>query len=377
MSSRLRVVALDSARAMGGAEVALLTAARAFAAHALDVTVMGPGGGALEAATLRHAIPFEALALDRVRATAPFASRRVLADLGARLDVARPDVLLVNGVRSLKACLALGARPAPVVAFVHDVLDPGVASRTMRFFRFFRDRVALYLVPAAAARESLVAHDIPPERVRVVPPAVPDLAPLARDTRADVLRAIGVDPAWRAIGFVGQIEARKGLDVLLDALDRAPLPADVVCVIVGDDPFGEHRRYRDSVFTRARHTPQVRLTGWRRDADRLAAALDLLVCPSRRDACPLTVLNAMSAGVPVIGARSGGIPEQLDEGAAGVLVPVDDPVALRTAIDALLADPARAAELARAARARHAQRFACEHAVTALASAVAEVARDV
>ncbi len=286
-------------------------------------------------------------------------------------------MLLVNGVRSLKACLALGAHPQPVIAFVHDVLDPAVASRAMRFFHFFRERVALYLVPAAAARESLIAQGIPSARVRVVPPAVPDVAPLERDARAAVRRAIGVDPGARVIGFVGQIEPRKGVDLLLDALDRAPLPPDVVCVIVGDDPFGEHRRYRDSVLARARRTPQVRLTGWRRDADRLAAALDLLVCPSRRDACPLTVLNAMSASVPVIGTRAGGIPEQLDEGAAGMLVPVNDAIALGAAIDALLADSERRAALTLAARARHAQRFACERAVAALAGVVSEVARDV
>ncbi|MFN7954036.1 MAG: glycosyltransferase family 4 protein [bacterium] len=314
MSEVLRVLALDGARELGGAQVALLTAARALVAREFAFRLAGPAGGAFEAAARRQALAFEPCALGRVSATRPFESRRVLASLRRRLEVDPPDVVLVNGVRSLKACLALGASGPPVVAFVHDVLEPGVASRAMRFFRFFRERVALYLVPAEAARTSWIAHGIPASRVRVVPPAAPAVEPLERDARAVLRRWIGVEPRARVVGFVGQVEPRKGVDVLLDALARAPLPADVVCVVVGDDPFGEHRRYRDAVFARARRTARVRLVGWRRDADRLSAAVDLLVCPSRRDACPLAVLAAMSAGVAVIGASVGGIPEQLDEG---------------------------------------------------------------
>jgi len=78
---------------------------------------------------------------------------------------------------------------------------------------------------------------------------------------------------------------------------------------------------------------------------------DVMVMPSRRDPFPLAVLEALSAGVPVVGSAVDGITEQLASG-AGVLVPPEDPDALATAVHELLDDPDRRAELAERGRER-------------------------
>ncbi len=371
-----RVLVLDHAREMGGAEVAEVTALAAMPRERFEVTIAAPEGGSLADAARRAGLDFAALPLDRVSPRRPLAARRALAASRALLAVARPDVVLINGVRGLKACLALepGGAP-PVVAFVHDVLEPGVLSPWMERAQLFRDRVTRYVVPTHAAIPGLVAQGIEPARVSVVPPAAPAVEPLGAWERDEVRRAIGVAPEKTLIGYVGQLEERKGVDVLLDALDRVELGgADAAVVIVGDDPFGEHGAYRERILDRARRDPRVRVTGWRHDAPRLAAALDLLVCPSRRDACPLTVLQAMCAAVAVIGTRVGGIPEQLDGGAAGVLVPADDAGALAAAIGRLLADAAERTRLGAAARARYRSHYTAELARSALAEVLAETA---
>jgi glycosyltransferase involved in cell wall biosynthesis len=79
---------------------------------------------------------------------------------------------------------------------------------------------------------------------------------------------------------------------------------------------------------------------------------DVYVQPSRVDNVPLAAAEAMALGLPVIGSSVGGIPELIENRKTGLLVPPDDPAALAGAIEEILADPARAAELARAGRAR-------------------------
>jgi glycosyltransferase involved in cell wall biosynthesis len=88
--------------------------------------------------------------------------------------------------------------------------------------------------------------------------------------------------------------------------------------------------------------------------------LDVLVQPSRADNLPLAMLEAMAAGLPVIGARVGGIPELLADGESGIVVEPEDPAALASALDALAVDPARRAELGKKARQRIAAHFSAD-----------------
>ena len=86
----------------------------------------------------------------------------------------------------------------------------------------------------------------------------------------------------------------------------------------------------------------------------------MLVQPSRADNLPLAVLEAMAAGLPVVGTRVGGIPELVVDGETGVLVEPEDPPALAEALDSLAASPELRRELGRAGRARGIEHFSPE-----------------
>jgi len=96
--------------------------------------------------------------------------------------------------------------------------------------------------------------------------------------------------------------------------------------------------------------------------DEFYAALDLYIMPSRSEGWGLTALRAMSFGIPVIASNAGGLPELVENGKSGWLVPPESPEALAGAIEQGASDPARLCEFGRHARER-ASRFSIEQTV--------------
>ena len=157
--------------------------------------------------------------------------------------------------------------------------------------------------------------------------------------------------------FVGRLRIRKGVEVLLEAL-----PPGARLLIAGD---GEHRAALQS-------RPGVKLLG-RCDAGRVRGLLRgaaALVVPSIYEGMPLVVLEAMEAGVPVVASRVSGIPEVVEDGVTGWLVPPEDPKALAAALSEVLERPDEARRRGEAGRRRVDERFRPMNAVAAWRRAV-------
>jgi glycosyltransferase involved in cell wall biosynthesis len=167
----------------------------------------------------------------------------------------------------------------------------------------------------------------------------------------------------RRVITVANLRREKGHDVLIDAtvvlLRRHP---DLEFRIVGGGP----RRAELSALADARGVAgRVQFLGHRDDVPALLAESDLFVLPSRSEACPNAVIEAMAAGLPVVATGVGGILELIRDGTTGVLVPPDDRDALTSAVQSLIDDPSRAAALARAGRQTVVARFSFERMVSA------------
>lgn len=154
----------------------------------------------------------------------------------------------------------------------------------------------------------------------------------------------------KTVCTVSVLREGKGIEVLLDAippvLARHP---DARFVIAGDGPL------RESLA--ARSGDRVTWAGFRRDVPELLAASDLFVLPSLADAYPTALMEAMAAGLPVVSTRAGGIPEIVDDGRTGRLVPPGDSGALAAAISDLLDSTEERETLGRAARQEAERRF--------------------
>lgn len=155
----------------------------------------------------------------------------------------------------------------------------------------------------------------------------------------------------------------KGLDVLIDAM--ALVPPQVHAVIVGSGPEGPALRRQVDRLGLADRVELREPPPGRMDAAGSMWAFDTLVLPSRLEGFPVTVLEAMFAGLPVIATDVGSVREQIEPGVTGWIVPPEDPPALAAAIAEVAADLPHAREMGAAAQRVADERFTMDATVRA------------
>jgi L-malate glycosyltransferase len=206
---------------------------------------------------------------------------------------------------------------------------------------------------SAAAGDRLATERVPRSRIRVVPNGI-DLAAYTPSQHERPLRRIVT---------VANLRPEKAHDVLFEAavlvLRRCP---DAQFVIAGDGP----RRQELERLAQSRGiAPRVQFIGHADEVPALLASSDLFVLPSRSEAFPNSVLEAMATGLPIVATRVGGIVELVENQRTGVLVPPDDARALGHAMLDLIQWRSHAVRLGRAARAEVEARYSWERMISA------------
>ena len=185
----------------------------------------------------------------------------------------------------------------------------------------------------------------------------------------------GMEPGSQIVGVVARLEPEKGHPTLFDAwpivLRTVP---DSYLLVVGE---GSRRDALEAQARELRIAHRVVFTGRRDDVPAVTAALDVAVLPSYREAQGLTILEAMALSRPVVASDVGGIPEMIQDGKTGLLVPPHDPAALAAAIIRLLTDHPLADTLGRAGHDLVHDRFCIELMVRAIEAIYDEGAKVV
>jgi glycosyltransferase involved in cell wall biosynthesis len=208
---------------------------------------------------------------------------------------------------------------------------------------------------SAAAAAQLHREGVPTRKIRTIANGVDcdTFTPAVRDRSRPRRRVI----------TVANLRREKGHDTLIAAIpqviERRP---DTEFVFVGDGPL--RQELQDAVAERGLGS-QVTFLGERRDVAALLAQSDVFVLPSRSEACPNGILEAMAAGLPTVACRVGGIPELVVANSTGILVEPDQPEALATALLDVLEQPERARALGAAARVRAERHFSFDRMVGA------------
>jgi len=288
----------------------------------------------------------------RLPARAVLRERRTVRDLLRRLS---PDVLHCHGYRpDLLHGTTARSLGIPTVTTEHGSSKLG--GRTAFFewlqVRFFRYAGAVVAVSTPIA-ERLRGEGVPAHLVHTIPNGwVGGADFLSRD---EARRQLGLSPDERVVAFVGRLIPAKGPDVFVEALLRLDDP-DVTAIVIGDGA------QLDGLRERVREVgvdDRFRFPGSINPASPLFRAFDLFVLSSRTEGTPIVLLEVMSAGVPAVVTRVGGVPDVVGPDGAWV-VPPEDPPALAAAIREALDDPAAREARVEAARERLDSEFSAE-----------------
>jgi glycosyltransferase involved in cell wall biosynthesis len=193
-------------------------------------------------------------------------------------------------------------------------------------------------------RRMIELEGIPADKVLVLPTAyIPHRVTQPTDIRAE----LGLPADTRVIGVAARLRVEKAHEVMITAVaeivTRFP---DAHLVIAGDGP---RRQALEAQVASMGLTGNVHFLGERRDVTRILETVDVGALSSDWEGMPLFVLECMATGTPVVATNVGGLPEVVQHGRTGLLVPPRDPAALATAICELLADSGRGQALAAAA----------------------------
>jgi glycosyltransferase involved in cell wall biosynthesis len=260
--------------------------------------------------------------------------RRLMADAVAEFH---PDVIHVHGLRPLRPSRGLGV---PVVFTNHTSgflmrveRGPFQARRLGRMMA----HAAITIAPSHELQEASVRAGFPRDRTVYIPNGV-DAARFRPDVDGAPARAaLGIRPNALVVLAARRMVPKNGVRYLAAAA-KGFVKDGVVLLLVGD---GEERPLIERTLADDGVADRAILAGSRGNAEMpgFYAASDVVVLPSLREATSIAGLEAMATGKPLVGTRVGGIPELIEDGRTGLLVPPADPDALAAAIRRLLDDP--------------------------------------
>jgi len=219
-------------------------------------------------------------------------------------------------------------------------------------------------------RRMIEVERIDPRRIRFVPNGIPQAAsPDGPARRAE----LGIPPGAPVIGSVASLRPQKALHVLIEsaAVLERDFP-DLRVLIVGEGP----ERARLESLIRARGlTRTVFMLGQRSDVASLLSALDVAVLTSDWEGSPLSVLEYMAAGCPVVATRVGGVPDLVRHGVDGLLAEAGDIKGLAGAIGHLLSRPERRATMGANGRRRQRLEFSIDQMLRRIETLYEELVR--
>ena len=298
-----------------------------------------------------------------------------LRDLVATLRLAwlirreRPDILHTHtakaGTVGRVAALLAGRHAPPIVVhtFHGHVLRGYFGPLRSRLFRLLERWLAAHTTALIAVspqvRDDLVSLGVaPPERFAVIRLGIEldERVACGQNGRLESRRYLGIPTDRFAVGWIGRMTAVKRTDDVLVAFKRLrDEGVDAVLCMVGDGPD------REQLERRAHELGVVRDTlflGYQKDVAPFYAAFDALVLPSSNEGTPVSAIEALAAGRPVVATRVGGVPDVVQEGEDGFLVEPGATDELADRLAQLARDPALRDRMGRAGRERVLPRYA-------------------
>lgn len=277
--------------------------------------------------------------------------------------------------RSCKFGLAAAALAGvtAIVATEHLFVETSLDRSAYLQQRILAMKVDRYIaVSQEVARRMHESFRIPLAKLKIIPNGIP-IATFSRSSNSPLREAFSGGTTRPIILTPARLDKQKGQQYLLQAAVQVP---EALFLLVGEGPE------RASLETQAQQlgiADRVQFLGYRQDIADLLSICDIMVLPSLFEGLPLSILEAMAAGKPVIATYIGGTNEAVIDGETGLLVPPADPAALAGAISRLIANPLLSQKLVAAAKERVQREFSVEtmtERVTQIYDEILRVERD-
>lgn len=335
MAQPLKILQLISSSGVYGAERVVLALAKSLraAGHTVEVAIFenihAPNTDLLQACRQAEVPTIPIRSAGRYDRAAVRQLSTVLRERSFDLQHTHGYKADVLGSRAAKAA------GVPIVATSHNWIDDTLRAR----FYGLLDRLTLRRFTAVVAVSDAVAErlrrsGVPRDRISLISNGI-DVSEFgsAPPRLREELRA-GERPI---VGVVARLSPEKGVRCFLQAarnvLETSP---DALFVIVGEGP---ERSELEALAQQLEIPGSIVFTGRREDMPSVYASFDIVVLPSLMEGLPIALLEAMAAGKAIVATRAGAVPEVLEQGADGMLVPPGDSTQLAAAIVKFLTDP--------------------------------------
>jgi glycosyltransferase involved in cell wall biosynthesis len=366
-----RIVHLTASPFLGGPERQMLGLARSLPANLQTIFwSFSEGGRSRPFLDEARRLGFEAEELDN---NAPH-FRLVFNELTRRLKEVRPDVLFCHGYKSdLLGGLAARFLKIPVVA-----VSRGWTGATLKVcINEGLDRLSLLGVDRVVCvsegqAEKVRRAGVPPRKIRVIRNAISaDRFDFPNPRYRQELLGLFAAPPQKIVGAAGRLSPEKGFDILVGAAAEViRSDPEVGFVIFGEGPLREalQRRIEEEGISQ-----RFLLAPFRSDLDQVIPFFDLVVLSSYTEGLPNIALEASAASVPVVATDVGGIPEVVENGVNGYLVPAGDPCTLAARMQELLDNPPLRETMGRMGRCLIETKFTFESQVDAYTKLLQEL----
>jgi glycosyltransferase involved in cell wall biosynthesis len=373
----IRVLRVIARLNMGGPALHVAYLAAGLAERGYETTLvagrLAPGEDSM--AFVADELGVEVERIDELhREISPVRDALAILRLARLIRRVRPHILHTHTAKAgavgrLAALLAGGARPPIVVHTFHGhvlrgYFDPLRTAGFRALERWLARSSTALVAVSPQVRDDLVALGIAPrERFAVVRLGIELEKRVAaeRDGRGESRRVLGIGPDRFAIGWIGRMTGVKRTQDVLRAFRRLrDRGVDACLCMIGDGPD------RPAVERYAHELGIMRDTlflGYQEDVAPFYAAFDAMILPSINEGTPVSAIEALAAGRPVVATRVGGVPDVVREGEDGFLVEAGDVEGLADRLARLAADPELRERLGAAGRARVVPRYSVERLV--------------
>lgn len=343
---KLRIVEMIDSPSLGGGQTALLLLAKNMDRRQFEVMVGSAGEGPLMEEARRSGLPCLSLSLGKA-----FRFRTVK-EISALLEQSRIDILHTHGgVAGFYGRWAARRSKIPVIVHtLHGIHYLHYQNPLLRILyvwlerRFSRFTDKLICVSQSDIQKAKKYRLAPEDRLFFISNGIRLFPGMNEIEREKMRRAWGWGISQPIIGTIARLHRQKGISVLLEASVRVlRVFPEAKFVVVGEGPLGQKLKKKAHQLGVA---DKFLFLGAREDAADLLSMFDIFVLPSLWEGLPFVLIEAAAHRMPIVATAVDGVPEIVENGKTGILVPPKNPQMMGEAVIRLLSDKRLAADLA-------------------------------